>query len=446
MAAVTDMTEGRPLTKIIRFALPLILTNLGQQLYMIADAAIVGRGVGVQALAAVGATDWIWWLILWAVMGMTQGFSTYVSRYFGERNGEKMNKTVATSVILTAALGVLLTVGGILLARPLLLLLNTPENILDGAHTYLVTMSAGTLVVAAYNMAASILRAVGDGRTPFLAMVAAALLNIGLDLLFVLVFGWGIFGAALASVLAQLAAFLLCLFAILRLDCIRLSRASFRLERPLALSMLGLGLPLALQSVVISLGGIVLQSSVNLEGSAFIAGYTATNKLYGLLECSAISLGLAASTFLSQNFGARLFDRFRRGMRASLLLAVLASFAVAGVAFLLRYPLIGLFLDAGEEGSAEALAVGVRYLSVLVVLLFILYLLHIFRNALLSLGNSFFSMLSGGAELLARVLMAKLAVRSLGQTALFLAEPIAWAAALAVLVIPYLIYRRTRLQ
>lgn len=446
MANVTDMTVGRPMGKILRFALPLILTNLGQQLYMIADAAIVGRGVGVTALAAVGATDWIWWLILWAVMGMTQGFSTYVSRYFGERNREGMGKTVAMSILLTAVLGILLTVAGILLARPLLTLLNTPAAIFAGAHTYLVTMSAGTLVVAAYNMAASILRAVGDGRTPFLAMIAAAVLNIGLDLLFVLAFGWGIFGAALASVLAQLAAFLLCLVALLRAGCIHLPRATWHIDRRLVRGMLGLGLPLAMQSVVISLGGIVLQSSVNLEGSAFIAGYTATNKVYGLLECSAISLGLAASTFLSQNFGAGLFSRFRRGLSVAALLSVLTSLIVAGVTFLFRRGLIGLFLEAGEEGSAEALAVGVRYLTVLIALLFILYLLHIFRNALLSLGNSFFSMLSGIAELFARVLMAKLAVNALGQDALFLAEPLAWGVALIVVLIPYLVYRHTRLQ
>lgn len=446
MATVTDMTAGRPLTRIFRFALPLILTNLGQQFYMIADAAIVGRGVGVDALAAVGATDWIWWLILWAVMGMTQGFSTYVSRYFGEGNRERMSRTVAASVTLTAALGIALTVAGILLARPLLILLNTPENIFAGAHTYLVTMSAGTLVVAAYNMAGSILRALGDGRTPFLAMVVAAVLNIGLDLLFVLGFGWGIFGAALASVLAQLVAFFLCFFAILRLGCIRITRDMWRPDRRLALPMLALGLPLAMQSVVISLGGIILQSSVNLEGSAFIAGYTATNKVYGLLECSAISLGLAASTFLSQNFGARRFIRFRQGMRAAVILSVLASLVVAVVAFLLRRPLIGLFLDTGVSEGAEALAVGVRYLTVLTLLLFILYLLHIFRNALLSLGNSFYSMISGIAELAARALMAKAAVRVLGQDALFLAEPIAWAVALAVVMIPYFVYRRTRLR
>ena len=446
MAAVTDMTAGKPMRQILRFALPLILTNLGQQLYMIVDAAIVGRGVGVDALAAVGATDWIWWLILWAVMGMTQGFSTYVSRFFGEKNEDGMNRAVAVSVTLTAALGVLLTVAGILLARPLLTLLNTPDDIFAGAHTYLVTMSAGTLVVAAYNMAASILRAVGDGRTPFLAMAVAAVLNIGLDLVFVLGFGWGIFGAALASVLAQLAAFALCLAAILRLGCIRIKRSMWHLDRRLALPMLALGLPLAMQSVVISLGGIILQSSVNLEGSAFIAGYTATNKVYGLLECSAISLGLAAATFLSQNFGAGLYVRFRQGLRAASLLATVTSLIVAGATFLCRRGLIGLFLDKGEAEGAEALAVGVRYLTVLILLLFILYLLHIFRNALLSLGNSFFSMLSGIAELFARALMAKLAFRALGQDALFFAEPLAWGVALIVVLIPYLVYRHTRLR
>ena len=218
MNKATDMTVGNPAKHIITFAIPLILTNFGQQLYMIADAAIVGRGVGVKALAAVGSTDWCYWMILWTVSGLTQGFSTFVSRYFGEKKYKNMNKVIAMSALLCVAIGVILTTVGLFAARPLLMLLNTPRDILDDSTIYLMTMIAGTLIVTAYNMAGSILRAFGDGKTPLYAMVIAASLNIGLDCVFVFLFQWGIFGAAMASVLAQLISFLFCFLKIRRIE------------------------------------------------------------------------------------------------------------------------------------------------------------------------------------------------------------------------------------
>ena len=166
MSKTVDMTLGSPTKHILRFAFPLLLTNLGQQLYMIVDAAIVGRGVGMKALAAVGATDWVYWLVLWTVIGLTQGFSTFVSRYFGDKNYKDMNKVIAMSTILCAVCGVLLMTAGLISALPLLKLLQTPADILDSAYTYLLTLIAGTLIITAYNMASSILRALGDGRTP----------------------------------------------------------------------------------------------------------------------------------------------------------------------------------------------------------------------------------------------------------------------------------------
>ena len=218
MKRVTNMTEGSPLKLILLFAIPLIFTNLGQQLYMIVDASIVGRGVGVKALAAVGATDWSYWLILWTITGVTQGFGVFVSRYFGKQEYDKMNRSITMSTILCAIIGVILTLAGVLAAKPLLILLETPADILDGAVTYLTTMVAGTLVVIAYNMAAAILRAFGDGRSPLVAMLIAGLLNVGLDLLFVLVFHWGIFGAAIATVTAQLVSFIYCLIKISKIE------------------------------------------------------------------------------------------------------------------------------------------------------------------------------------------------------------------------------------
>ena len=193
MSRVTDMTKGKPAGLMLRFALPVILTNFGQQLYQIIDAAIVGRGVGVDALAAVGCTDWTYWMILWSMSVMASGFATFVSRYFGNRDYVKMNRAIITSAVLSAVISLLLTVVGLIVARPLLAFMGTPVEILDRAVVYLSTMIAGTLIVTFYNLAASILRAFGDSKSPLIAMIIAALLTVVLDLLFVMVFRWGCF-------------------------------------------------------------------------------------------------------------------------------------------------------------------------------------------------------------------------------------------------------------
>ncbi len=445
MSRTVDMTVGSPTKHILTFALPLILTNMGQQLYMIADASIVGRGVGVKALAAVGATDWSYWLILWTVTGLTQGFSTFVSRSFGEGNYKRMNQTIATSTILCGIIGAVLTAAGMLAAKPLLNLLNTPADILPGATSYLLTMISGTLVVAAYNMAGSILRAFGDGKSPLVAMVIAALLNIALDCLFVFVFKWGIFGAAIASVIAQGVSFLYCLNCLRKVEVIDLSGDVWKLDWGLAKSLIAFGIPVAMWFIVIALGGIILQSSVNIQGSNFIAGYTATNKVYGLLECSATSLGLSCCTFFAQNYGAAKHDRVKKGVRNALGIVIGMAIVVTGGTLLVREKLLQLFLDVNQPGGMEALEIAVHYLTIMASCLIILYLLHVFQNALQAMGISVWSMYSGLAEFAGRFLMAKVAINLIGTDALFLSEPVAWLGATILLMLPYFHYKKTLL-
>jgi len=439
------MTVGNPTKHILRFALPLVLANLGQQLYMIADAAIVGRGVGVKALAAVGATDWSYWMILWTVTGLTQGFSTFISRSFGEGNYKQMNRIIATSTQLCAIIGAALTLIGLLGAKPLLLLLHTPQDILPSATTYLLTMIAGTLIVAAYNMAGSILRALGDGKSPLIGMVIAALLNISLDCIFVFVFQWGIFGAALASVLSQAISFLYCLYCLRKVDCICLDKDAWKFDLPLIKNLIHFGIPVALRFIIVALGGIILQSSVNVQGSVFIAGYTATNKLYGLLECGALSVGTACCTFFSQNYGAGKHLRVRKGVVTSVKIVSIMAVVVASATLLARQWLIRLFLDVNEAGGPEALQIAVHYLTIITICMIILFLLHVFSNVLQALGISIWSMYSGVAELAGRVFMAKVAIRWLGTDALFVSEPVSWLGATLLLIIPYFYYRKVLL-
>lgn len=442
MKRTVDMTVGSPTKHILKFAFPLIVANMGQQLYAVVDASIVGRGVGVKALASVGTTDWVYCMILWAVISLTQGFSTFVSRYFGEKNYDKMNKSIAMSALLSGLISILLAAAGLLAARPLLELMNTPSDIIGGANAYLVIMISGTPVVTAYNLASSILRAFGDGKSPLIAMIIAGLLNIGLDLLFVFPFDWGIHGAAIASVLAQLVSFLFCLVRLKKIDCIHLDRQSFLPNWKEIKELLAFSLPLALQSITIAIGGIFLQSVINQQGSIFIAGYTATNKMYGLMESSATALGLACSTFLAQNYGAGLHARVRKGVGTATMIAAAMSLAVFFILLVIRWDLLQLFLDVNQENGFEALKIAVRYLTYMIFFLPILFLIHVFRNALQALQISVWSMLSGFGELFCRMFMAFVVIAWIGPDALFLSEPLAWAGALAFVLFPYFYYQR----
>ena len=434
MSRVKDMTSGKPAKLLLLFSFPLILGNLGQQLYMIVDAIIVGQGVGVEGLAAVGATDWTYWLALWVIQGTTQGFGILIAQYFGEGSREKMRKAIAMSIGLCAGTGVLLTGICLLIARPMLRLLQTPENIFNGASAYLLTMFAGILIVMAYNMAASVLRALGDGRTPLIAIVMAAVTNIALDLLFVFGFHWGVVGAAAATVIAQFIAFLYCFAVLRRMELVKLQRKDWHVDRMMIKRLFSLALPLVLQSILIAAGGMVLQSAINRQGFLFLAGFTATNKVYGLLESSAISLGYAMTTYVAQNYGAGLQQRIRQGVKSGVGIAVLFSVGVTILMILGGKPILSLFIDTSSSNAPKVLEIAYQYLFIMSCLLCALYLLYVFRSTLQGMGNTIIPMLSGLMEFLARVCAALIGARIWGETVLFFAEPGAWIAAAVFLV------------
>lgn len=434
MSRMKNMTEGSPAKLILSFSLPLMAANLGQQLYMIVDTMIVGKGVGVEALASVGATDWSYWLALWVIQAMTQGFAISISQHFGEGNQNRIKKTVAMSIWLCLGIGVVLTVSGLVFARFLLRILQTPDPIFQGALSYLMILYAGILVVMAYNMAAAILRSLGDGKTPLIAIVIAAITNILLDLLFVLVFRWGVAGAAFATVLAQLLAFIYCLLVMRKIDLLKMERKDWKPESSIIKRQCGLGIPLALQHVLIAIGGMILQSSINRHGFVFIAGFTATNKIYGLLESSAISLGYAVTTYTAQNYGAGRYDRIRNGLKSSVLIATAMSVCVSAAMIAGGRAVLGLFIDSTSSSAAEVLEISYHYLFIMSCLLSSLYLLYAFRNTLQGLGNTVAPFLSGVMEFFARVSVAVYFSRLWGTEAIFFAEPCAWAAATLVLV------------
>ena len=432
-----DMTAGSPLRLLLLFALPMMAGNICQQLYTLIDAAFVGRGAGTLALAAVGAADWFNWVVLGVIWGYTQGFSVLISQHFGAGEMQEVRRAVGLSVSLTALISVLLVIVSQLLVTPVLRLLETPENIFNQAALYLRILFGALPVLGAYNVEAAILRAVGDAKSPLYAMIIASIINIALDWLFVMVFRWGIAGAAAATVLAQGASAIYCLIIIRRIPSIRFEKKDLAWHGETGGRLLRLGTPLAIQNAIIGIGGMALQRVVNPYQSDFIAGYTATNKLYGLMEMAAVSFGGALGAYTGQNFGARKMDRVKKGVRVGALLSLATSLVILGALFLLGRPILSLFVDPGESQVQYVLDVGQRYLNVMLCALPSLYLLYVYRSALQGMGDTITPMASGLVEFFMRVGMALFLPGLIGPDGIFIAEISAWIGAVILLSIVY---------
>ena len=438
-ARIQSMTGGTPGKLIFTFALPLMLGNVFQQLYTVVDTMVVGKYLGVDALAALGASDWLNWMMLGIVQGLTQGFAILMARAFGAGDCGRLRDVVGSSALLSAVFSLLLVGLGQLAARPVLLLLQTPGDILPNTLLYLRIMFMGVPIVTAYNLLACILRSLGDGRTPLEAMVVASATNIGLDLLFVMVFQWGIAGAAAATLIAQLVSGLFCLYHVSKLELLRLERSNFRLEAGETLRLLGLGFPMAFQNCVISIGGMIVQFVVNGSGVLFIAGFTASNKLYGVLEIAATSYGYAMITYVGQNLGARKYQRVRQGMRAALAIALATSVVIAAVMLALGRGILSWFISGTPQEVEQTMSIAYFYLSVMSWALPILYILHVVRSAIQGMGNTALPMVSGVVEFVMRTATALCLPLAVGEIGIFFAEPAAWIGADVVLVTSYLI-------
>lgn len=428
-------TEGSPWRLLLLFALPLMAGNIFQQMYTVVDTAVVGRALGVEALAALGTVDWLNWLTLGTIQGFTQGFSILLAQRFGAGESGKLRQALTNAVFLSVLCAVVVTAGAELAAEPVVVLLRTPEEVRHISMAYLRVLFAGLPVVTAYNFAAAALRAMGDGRTPLLAMAAAALTNIALDFLFVLGFRWGVEGAAAATIIAQCLAAACCIRRLCRIEALRLTREDWHLEGALCGRLMVLGLPMALQNGIIAVGGMIIQTIVNGFGVAFIAGYTATNKLYGVLEVAATSYGYAMTTYAGQNLGAGKLERVSRGMRAGTVIALLTSAAVGLVMLGAGRWILSWFIDASR--SVEALEVAVRYLRMMSVCLPVLYILHVTRSCVQGLGNTLLPMVSGVSEFVMRTGGALLLPAVMGEAGVMWAEILAWFGADLILVPSY---------
>ena len=432
-----DMTTGSPAGLILRFALPLMLGNVFQQFYTFVDTMVVGQALGVKALAALGAAEWLTFLMFGLVQGLVQGFSLVMARQFGAGDDKGLKKAVAGAVWLSLGAAVLFTALGQLMLRPVLLLLRTPAEIIDLSLIYLRILYASLPVAFAYNLLAALLRALGNSKTPLQAMTLSSFCNIALDLLFVFGFGWGIQGAAAATVLAQLLAACFCCVKLRGSGLFSLGNKEYYPDRDVIKEQLKLGLPMGLQNMITAMGGLIVQSVINGFGVLFIAGYTAANKLYGLLEIAASSYGYAMSTYSGQNMGAARYDRIGKGLRAANLIGAATALLMSAIMVFLGKPVLGCFLTGDSVTVEGAMRIGYHFLLVLAFFFPFLYILYVTRSCIQGMGNSLLPMISSIVQLVMRTGCALLLPALIGESGVFYGEVCAWLGADLLLAFSY---------
>lgn len=424
MNFMQDMTKGSPFKLLLSFSIPLLIGSLFQQFYTMADSIIVGKFVGADALASIGACSSVIYLLFSLFLGLSAGIGIVISQYFGAGDGSTVRKGIACSVYILLAASILLTLIGLTLARPILTFLGTPEEIMQDAAVYFQITSGGIVAVAFYNGISSILRALGDSRTPLIFLALAALLNVGLDLLFVTVFHMGVAGAALATAIAQFSSACACLvFSLKTNPYFHIKREEFRPDTDLIRRMMHIGLPLALQNAMIAFSCVMLQSVINSFGTMIMAVFTATNRIENLVNQIYIAANTALSNYTAQNLGAGNTDRVRAGTRCCIQITVGFSLLMVLVMYLCGHMFMGWFVTDRQviETGAQALK--------LVSLFFVFWgLLYVFRGILNGAGNAGFALVSGILEVVGRMGCAFLltSIPFIGQWGIWLAEGLTW--------------------
>lgn len=437
MDKIKDMTVGNPFRLLFLFSLPLMAGNIFQELYTIADTAIVGRIMGVDALAALGAVSWNVWFFLGIIQGMTQGFSILIAQKFGAGKLDEMREAAGNALFLSSISAILILMVAELSIQPFLSLIRVPSEIQGIGRLYVRVLFCGLPAVVAYNIFSAILRALGDSKNPLYAMVLAACTNIALDFLFILVLHWGVAGAAIATVLSQLIAAVFCLMKIRRIPSLHFKRSDFIPRMSIIRHMEYLAMPMAFQNLVIAVGGIIVQTVVDGYGVSFIAGYTTTTKMYGLLESAATSYGFAMVTYSGQNIGAGNHERVSQGLRASLIISFLTSSVIAIIMFVFGRQLLSLFMDPATQDGFDALQTGYLFLRIMAAFLPVLYVLHVVRSCIQGIGNTVIPMLSGISEFFMRTGTAFLLPVFIGELGILFAEVIAWLGADFILIPGY---------
>lgn len=432
---MTDMTKGSPIKLILMFMIPILIGNLFQQMYSMVDTAIVGQFVGVKALAAVGTTGGLVFLIMGFINGLTHGFSVIISQRFGSNDEEGVKKATAMSICLSVIATIILTILCMVMAKPLLRIMNTPSDIIDNATIYVNILFGGIFATISYNLLAAILRAFGDSRTPLYFLIIASITNIVLDLVFIINFHMGVGGAALATIISQgLSAFLCFVYLRKKSTILHLAKHHYKVDKQLIRELMVVSLPMALQYSITAIGVMILQVAINDFGSTTVAAFTAGTKVEQLFVQPAMAIGMTMATYSAQNMGAREIERVRLGVRQSVILTLIVNAVAALIVIFFGIQLTKLFIPAD---SVDALAYSQQYLNTIAMFFPILGLLFIYRFALQGLGSTVAPMFAGVMELIMRTAVAFILPGMIGYAGVCLASPFAWIGATVWLMYSY---------
>ena len=437
-----NMTKGSPLLLLLTFSLPLFLGNLFQQIYSMVDTIVVGRFVGVDALAALGAIGGFSFMVVGFAQGLGCGFSVLVSQCYGAGDWNRMRRAYAMSIVASIAVGIVVSLLFFAFSMPLLELVRTPSNIIDMANDYISIIYIGLLASIFYNLFSSILRAVGDSRSPLLFLLISSVLNVVLDLFFVLVIPLACAGVAIATVLSQAISAVISYYYIVRkFPLFRFQKGDFRLDFNLIRILLKIGLPGAIQFSVCALGVIIVQIAINDFGSDIVAAYSIGTKIETIMSQMFSALGMAISTFAGQNLGAGQYDRIKKGFAACFFLIVIWSVISYILSFFITEPLAYLFIDSSTS-SHDVIDNAILYVNVVIKFFIPLGMIFLFRTGCQGLGSGAIPMVSSITELVARALAAFTLPIWFGYLGVCYASPVAWVAAALILPFCYLVQMR----
>lgn len=437
---IQDMTKGNPVSLLLKFTIPLLLGNVFQQLYNMADSLIVGKYIGPNALASVGTCGSMHFLFFSLSSGLAIGVGIIVAQYFGAKNDSKIQETIANSIYVLVSMSVLVSAIGFFIAPFLLKLLNTPPKIIGDSVIYLRTTCMGIIFISLYNGVASIWRALGDSKTPLYFLIFSSICNVIMDLLFVIVFHLGVFGVGLATVICQaISAIAGIVYAYKKIDYFHLKKNQLKPDCKLILHTFRLGVPIALQNAMIAISMMVLQGVVNSFGETVMAAYTIVNRIEQLVHQPYGSLSTAITNYSGQNIGAGNIERVKKGYRSSIKIALIFSIALIPVAYLFGSSIVGFFVK-DPVADATVIAIGTRALQINSVCYFALGMIYIPRAVLNGCGDTGFAMINGFTEVICRIGYSQLLTRIpfLGYWGIWVTTGVTWATTAVICVFRYL--------
>lgn len=434
-----DMTSGKPIKLIWNFTIPLLIGNLFQQLYNMADTFIVGRTIGVHALASVGSTGSIIFLILGFANGLTAGLAIPLAQRYGAKNYSGVKRSFYVSILISAMVAILLTILSMLFCSQILEIMQTPVEIIDGAYDYLMVIFAGIFSSMAFNLLSNIFRSIGDAKTPLYFLVIACIMNIILDVVFIAGFGMGVEGAGYATVLSQIFSALACILYIWKkIPILRLNSKDFVAESSDVKEHVRISFPMAFQSSIIAIGAIIIQITLNQLGATAVAAYTAAQKIDQVAILPMMSFGVTMATFVAQNYGAKKYDRIWRGVRDCIKLSLTFAISVGIILNVFSPIFIRAFVGVGHE---EVVELGAIYFITNGTMYSLLSLLFIYRYTLQGVGKTFTPTVAGIMELCMRAFAAVVLSNLYGYTGATMANPLAWLGSLIPLIIAYYLFK-----